>query len=419
MLQTLRSLLSGRPKSIDHLAKQVSDEVLVDYLSSDSHLKSISIPQSIQLKKMFDATASNPDDKRMMMREKVLNSYRTYIAKKRDSLLGENGKEDELDETERKTLKEIQDEYKRLVDAVRRRLLKMSDADLPEIENMMYEFLSRPDAKKQQRVYALFYRNPFIMDVYRLPSSNGRWLREDDLFPYVRLFLEYGTDPDVLHRYPEPTGLAYTPLMMAAISDHKRIATLLLDYGADPNKGSDDARIIKQYNPLTFAVDSYDMVSLLLERGANNLTGSVTAFMRSTVPPASYRAFRIVSLLLNYGADPNEIGYEGMNLLTYASMYGNKNIVDLLLKKHARSISINARVERSETALDFWSWTALMCASYEGNTEIVSLLLEHGADPSILDERTHNIGKSALMLANERGNKNIVDLLSRYMEIHS
>jgi len=52
-------------------------------------------------------------------------------------------------------------------------------------------------------------------------------------------------------------------------------------------------------------------------------------------------------------------------------------------------------------------WTALMRASCNGHTEIVSLLLDRGADFNL----KNNIGETALMFASSEGHENIVSCL--------
>jgi len=382
---------------------------------------------------MFDATTHNPDDERMREHEKVLNRYKTYIAERRDSLLDKFGSED--------VLYNDAFEFRQFMSA---RLIycDLSKLDLTEIRNRIYDFLSRPNAEERQKAYAFYQRSPYLMYLYEPFQSIVRGysriqILEEHLYPLASLFLEYGIDPDVTSRGKN------TPLMMAARFNHKRMATLLLDNGADPNKVNKVNN--NGWTPLIRAVKtSYDMVSLLLERGADvhhneeerfkldtaigqaiahgkprtvSLliekgakvgTGSMTAFMKYVHPSKSSEAFEIASLLLEHGADPNEMTSRlnswRKNLLMFAAMHGNKEIVELLLEKYADSISINAISEGKH------SWTALMFASNRGNAEIVALLLKHGADASIVDYTT---SKSALMLAEDSGYNDIVDMLRR------
>jgi len=51
----------------------------------------------------------------------------------------------------------------------------------------------------------------------------------------------------------------------------------------------------------------------------------------------------------------------------------------------------------------------LMAAAWEGHTSIVKDLLKHGADASLLNSER----RSALMLAESEGHRNVVNLLKK------
>jgi cytohesin len=76
----------------------------------------------------------------------------------------------------------------------------------------------------------------------------------------VKKFLEQGVDPNVRD------GFGKTPLHYAAMYGYRDVAELLLNYGADPN-----ARDYGGQTPLHWAVGSGhpDVIELLLERGAD------------------------------------------------------------------------------------------------------------------------------------------------------
>ena len=82
----------------------------------------------------------------------------------------------------------------------------------------------------------------------------------------------------------------------------------------------------------------------------------------------------------------------------YACWYGNTDIVSLLLAHgavidHCKKVKDLAHVPtHTLTDCSMWSYqnngmTALMCASLYGKTEIVKVLLQHGASLDLTDVR--------------------------------
>ncbi|EXL40447.1 hypothetical protein FOCG_17068 [Fusarium oxysporum f. sp. radicis-lycopersici 26381] len=96
------------------------------------------------------------------------------------------------------------------------------------------------------------------------------------------------------------------------------------------------------------------------------------------------------------GADVNAQGGEYGNALQAASYNGNRDVVQLLLDKGA-----NVNTQGGEYG------NALQAASYNGNREVVQLLLDKGAD---VNARGIEYG-NALQTASYKGNRDIVQLL--------
>ncbi len=104
-----------------------------------------------------------------------------------------------------------------------------------------------------------------------------------------------------------------------------------------------------------------------------------------------------VQQILESGAKINRIGWEGRTALMLATSDGNSEIVSLLINKGADLNQLN----------NIFGWTALIKAASDGNSEIITLLVDSGADlnqPSKWD-------RTALMEAAKAGHLEIVKLL--------
>ena len=105
-----------------------------------------------------------------------------------------------------------------------------------------------------------------------------------------------------------------------------------------------------------------------------------------------------MKFLLALGADANDFECPNVRCLTplVAAVEANQTeAVRLLL---TRGANVNKKLRRGQTALMF--------ASYKGNTELVRLLLSNAADPTADCE-----GNTALSWAKEKGHAEIVNLL--------
>jgi ankyrin repeat protein len=106
----------------------------------------------------------------------------------------------------------------------------------------------------------------------------------------------------------------------------------------------------------------------------------------------------MADLLLRYGADANAVSRNGMALRPLHSAAASQctDIVELLL---AHGAEPNAK--------QHGGWSPLHAAVASGNALLVKLLLAHAADPNL----TNDDGKSAFDLADERGQSDITNLL--------
>lgn len=195
--------------------------------------------------------------------------------------------------------------------------------------------------------------------------------------------------------------------------DVERVRTLL-DAGADPNRRYSDG-----LTPLTlaFVTGNADLVQAVLEAGAD-VTFAIWA-VRDAVFEGNER---VVRLLLEHGADPNEgPGSNSSPPILWAAWNDDITILKLLLDNEA---------DPSATA-DEWSlydslqgedqgWfapdrfrsanTALQAAYMHRNLEAINLLLEAGADPDPPDR----VGYTVLDFADMDGEDAIVSTLEAH-----
>jgi ankyrin repeat protein len=180
-----------------------------------------------------------------------------------------------------------------------------------------------------------------------------------------------------------------TALMFAAAQGHADVVELLLDKGADIN-----AEATNGWDALFFAeitdreqtnTSGLNASELLLEKN----TGGINAALMYA---ASADHTNAIKLLLDKGADINVKDEYGETLLIQAVSASHVDVVKLLLEKGAGEIN-----------------TALMKASYRGDTNMVELLLDKGAD--INAKIIGVFGDTALMNAAVSGDTNVVGLL--------
>jgi hypothetical protein len=158
-------------------------------------------------------------------------------------------------------------------------------------------------------------------------------------------------------------GREVTPMHAAASAGHVNILSLLIQHGADVN----DRDLIGD-TPLHLASDNARL--------------------------------QVGRFLLNHGADIHARNKFNNTALIYAIMRNNIEFARMLLEREAL---INARYQSDMTPLH-WA------AQGGGRTEVLRLLLEHGADVSARDE----YGSTPSELASLYGYPEIVELLSEY-----
>lgn len=107
--------------------------------------------------------------------------------------------------------------------------------------------------------------------------------------------------------------------------------------------------------------------------------------------------FRIIELLLRFGASPRSENNRGENALTLACMQENFGICEKLIVAGG---DVNHVDKDGRTPL-------LKAARHNSNSDILQLLLKHEADPTISD----NLKNTPLHFAAQRGTKDVAIFL--------
>jgi ankyrin repeat protein len=178
----------------------------------------------------------------------------------------------------------------------------------------------------------------------------------------------------------QPDGYGDSPLVWACRAGHRAAAERLLDAGAylrAEGLGGGPIEAAAQRGHLA-------MVEMLLARGADPQIALSHA--------ATAGQLKIVRLLVSAGASADA------KALVAAVQAEQLESTRLL-------IAFGAPVNEQSGA----GFTGLHCAAYNGNTDILELLLAQGADPSIIDQD----GKTAAQIAEEESWEELVAILKR------
>lgn len=186
------------------------------------------------------------------------------------------------------------------------------------------------------------------------------------------------------------------PLQEAAIEGHVEIVTLLLDAGADKNYTNSSGNSALQFA----AFWNQDRVVEVLLRRQVSLELKDQHGRTALADATLNRHTRIIKLLLDAGADIDAKDYNGRTPLEHAVRRGHENNCLLLLHRGAKGINnrdssllltmfeksmqkaIKYLLETRSLDLDF---IELMHQAIESdNASMVSLLLDHGAEPDKL-----------------------------------
>lgn len=193
----------------------------------------------------------------------------------------------------------------------------------------------------------------------------------------VKALLKSGADPN------SRNGLEFTPLFVAAASHQPEVMSALLGAGATPDADS------AYGTPLTFAAAGghFEGAKMLLAKGADVSTvrsDGMTVLMMAAntgVPP-------IVEELIKRKADVNAKDDFGSSALSLAARGGHADVARLLLAAGAETNTTDSQGQ-----------TPLMTAAQNGHADLVRLFIKHGAKVGQKDLK----GRTALHLATAYG----------------
>jgi ankyrin repeat protein len=233
--------------------------------------------------------------------------------------------------------------------------------------------------------------------------------RGGDGADFVELLLEFGADVDVQSKNGQ------VPMSEAVGAGQLEIVKLLLDAGVDVNStidlevaGLQAAGKSYPNAPLLLhaaARNQIDVIELLIDKGADvNQTDSYWG--ATSLHIAAWRNHGdAVELLLEHGADPSrvlkhtfiDVGTPVHGTVLEGSFEAFKAFLE-------GGVNPDIRVDQGPTPM-MYAMTTLMTS--KNRNDFVALLLEHGADPTLLDD----FGNTALHLAARRGRVDATSML--------
>jgi ankyrin repeat protein len=205
----------------------------------------------------------------------------------------------------------------------------------------------------------------------------------------------------LLERGAEVTAHSGKLLSIAILLNRPDLVQLLLEHGAD-------AQQVESLGPLD--LPDRPIADLLIAHGAKVPSSMLPRACRADV---SHNAVHRVTVLLGYGADVNSRGREGFTALHYAVRSGNLPLLRLLLDRGADieagdpdGLTPLLHLAKTRAKIDHGAVLALLAAhgahldartaagetllffyARQGELTLVRWLLEHGADPSVVNCR--------------------------------
>jgi len=218
-------------------------------------------------------------------------------------------------------------------------------------------------------------------------ASNGK-------LEMIHLLIERGAD--VKKKDDSKRRFGRSAIDVAAANCHETVVRALLDKGAVFTHESILTIDHGRYTPLqalSRRADSAALTRLLLENGANvdYATGAAHYQVGSWTPlqlAAKYGGDATLQVLLEYGADVNNRGSHEFTPLYLATQRTDHSLASILRLLSVKGIEINAKSDYLD------GYTALHMAVKLGKSDILKILLDHGADINAINTK----GETALIV---------------------
>jgi ankyrin repeat protein len=161
-----------------------------------------------------------------------------------------------------------------------------------------------------------------------------------------------------------------SPLISSFKQNHNNITIYLLEHGANPNDNYKNDKGISHNLLMESILTNKTKVALSLISHGADITFLDTENVSLITQAAYLGYFDIFEALLSKNADISISNKEGINPLIAAASEGHIAIVQLILKQS--NVDANAK--------DNDGTSALMAAAVRGHDEVVKILLEHNVD---------------------------------------
>ena len=216
----------------------------------------------------------------------------------------------------------------------------------------------------------------------------------------VKILLRYKADIEARGTLKATNGQVVegcSPLLAAALTGHLDVVELLIERNADV-----ESTTARGSTPLRAAAFNgrLDIVSCLVEHGADVNTRHDDG--DTPVMATCYNGhMNVVTYLVEHGANIHVQNKDGNTCLHWAAERGHVEVVSKLLALGANEYQdyVNAR--------NNFESTPLMRTCYNGHMDVVTYLVEHGANIHLQDKN----GDTCLHNAAERGHVEVVRML--------